>query len=104
MATPITKTDTYEQTRGVADKLGCMDVETPKGICHIHDAPGVLTVEISGDGRVPSVGIMLYDPEPQTVSGKGVGFISQLDAGSARNVAASLLRMADRLDGGATKQ
>jgi ABC-type amino acid transport substrate-binding protein len=86
------KTGTAESTRGEATKLGCIDVVTPQGPVHFHDAPGFMTTVIERPGVATSIGVLSYDPAA------GQGMVVQLDGDSARTMAASLLRLADEID------
>lgn len=85
-------TATAVSSRSEATKLGCLNVLTPQGPVHFHDAPGFMTTVIERPGIQPTVGVMLYDPEP------GHGLVSQFDGEHARQMAASLLRLADEID------
>jgi hypothetical protein len=92
-------TDTSLRTKGQVQPLGCVDLETPRGVVHFHDAPGLLTTCIEREGQPSTVGSWLYDP-PDQPSTFVHGYVTQLEPDNAREVAASLLRMADRADGG----
>lgn len=94
----LERTDTHEATRGDAFPLGCIDIDTPRGTVHCHDAPGIMTTEVCRRGQFERAGLLVYDPEPQTRGGKGMALLAQLDADGARSFAASLLRMATKLD------
>lgn len=78
--------------------LGCLDVQTPKGLIHVHDAPGSMTTMVTHPDGERSVGVLLYDPE--VPPGKVQGIISQMSPGSARVMAASLVSLANEIDGG----
>lgn len=86
------KTTTAESSRGEATRLGCLDVMTPQGPVHFHDAPGFMTTTIERPGVATSIGVLSYDPED------GRGLVCQLDGDGARTMAASLLRLADEID------
>lgn len=87
------RTDTYEQTFGVAAKIGGT-MQTPHGEIDVVDAPGLssLLVVHPTDPSQSRIGLLLYDPEIRT------GMIGQLDADTARTFAASFLRLADQLE------
>lgn len=86
-------TATAESTRGEATKLGRLDVMTPQGPVHFHDAPGFMTTVIERPGIAKTIGVMSYEPGPP-----GHGLVTQLDGDAARQMAASLLRLADEID------
>ena len=94
----LARTDDFESTRSNQRTLGCIDVQTPRGPVHAHDGRGFMSFEIDRDGVFTSIGVMVYDPELAGPEGQGFGLIAQFDAAAARTAAASLLRMADRLD------
>ena len=84
-------TDTHESLRGKAVALGCFDVQTPQGPVHFHDAPGFITTLIERVGVPTSIGLFVYQPGE-------VGRVVQFDADGARSAAASLLRLADKVE------
>lgn len=87
------RTETFEATLGVADKIGGL-INTPRGVVNAIDAPGVMTLLAlrNDDPKMSRVAVLLYDPE------LGAGFVAQLDASTARTTAASLMRLADKLE------
>lgn len=97
-----TPTATHERHTGVSVKLGCMDVQMPRGLIHVHDAPGITSTELLVNGQFTSIGLLIYDDDHKasTMGDRGFGMINQLDAAAARSFAASLMRMATKLDGG----
>lgn len=106
MSPPIipAKMEGYSSTTSSHARVGCMNVQFDRGVCHIHDAPGVSTLMVADrEGKPVSVGLVAYDCEPDS-SGKGFGLLGQLDADGARAFAASLCKLADQLDGGRGKQ
>ena len=94
------KTDTYEETVGEAEQIGCIDIQTVRGPVHCHDAPGIMTFRADIPGEQSGVWLLAYDPEARQHSGKGFGLIHQMKPDEARTVAASLLRLANQIDGG----
>lgn len=90
---PITpeKTADYAKLKGTAYRLGCLDVATDFGPVHAHDAVGVSTLTIVR-GKIPTtIGILAYGEDAR-------GLVHQLTADGARELAASLLRLADAID------
>lgn len=94
MADPIVprKLETAESFGDEATALGCMDIQTPQGVVHSHDGPGFMTMLVERPGLPTAIGFFVYDPAV------GQGLTAQLPPNVARSVAASLLRMADRVD------
>ncbi|QZP06841.1 hypothetical protein [Caenibius sp. WL] len=90
----IEKTKTYQQTRAQLGRIGPIVMETPRGPVEVEDAPGFLTMQVDREGAPHSIAVLVYEPRP----GKGRGLVVQMDANSARAVAASLMMMADRLE------
>lgn len=91
--------DDEEHLELKARALGCLNVATHQGPVHCHDAPGVMTLEVTREDGSESVAILLYRG-PESEDSFGVGLIVQLDPETTRVLAASLLRLANRLDGG----
>lgn len=90
----------HQRTRGEAVPIGDHLVELPQGLCCIMDAPGITTTLVERPGIPPMIGLIVYDPEQDDALDHGFGYIAQLDATIAREIAASLLRLAAQLDGG----
>lgn len=101
MAKPIvpTPTDTHESSRGVAATFGPRDVQTPQGVVQVEDGPGFQTLIVRSDNPAhqPTVGFLVYDPDPAKCDGVGWGLLAQMEPDIARSIAASLLRLADQL-------
>jgi hypothetical protein len=93
------KAEHFETTRSSAPAMGCQEIATERGLVHVHDGPGLLTFQVERPDGNNSVAIMVYDP-PEDGAAKGFGLVAQMDAPSARTIAASLLRLGDWLDGG----
>lgn len=95
---------TFEAWVGSASAIGAQIIETVRGLVLMVDAPGTATLVAQHDDPADSrVLYLLYQP-PGDGEDVGRGFVAQYKANEARTVAASLLRLADLLDGGATKQ
>lgn len=96
---PVQDKPDATRTRNSFPPCGCMDIETDSGSVHVHDAGGLLVIDINRpDKRLSAAGIVLYERGENGRS--GVGFCNQMGPDAARNVAASLLRRANELDGG----
>lgn len=83
--------------------VGCQDVNLPRGPVHFCEAPGFLTSTVHADGDdqpATAVAVLVYDPVPLPGRDRGRGLLAQMDAAAAREVAASLMRLADQLDPG----
>lgn len=91
---PLEKTETYQRTNCSFAPVGPGTMMTPRGEVYIEDVPGFLSMEIMRDGKVQSVGILVYEPKP----GKGEGMLVQFSADNARAVAASLMMIADKIE------
>lgn len=91
-ARKIGRTETFESTRGVANRIAGM-LQTPQGDIDAVDAPGISTLLITNE-RDPSmsrIGVLVYDPEYR------MGMVAQVDADVARTIGASFYRLAERL-------
>lgn len=85
--------------------LGPMVVTTDVGPCLARDAPGIMTFVVNRDchcGRCepgpPSIAVMVYDPIPMRGKRTGFGVVVQMAPDDIREIAASLLAMADEID------
>ena len=76
--------------------LGCLEITTVRGKIHVCEVPGYITTTVSVAGD-ETIGVILYSP-PENGESHGVGSIVQLRPDFARNMAASLLRMANKID------
>jgi hypothetical protein len=105
MGQPVqpTKLDSHESHETSFAPFGCMDVQMDRGLIHFHDAAGMTTGLALRPEAPRVVTILLYEP-PEAGERRGFGFLHQLDAEGARNMAASLTRLADEIDGGRGKQ
>jgi hypothetical protein len=94
--TKINKLDGYMTTNCALEAIGPMAIQTPRGLVDCDEVPGLSSLIITkGVGNDPvSVALLTYCPV------KGQGQIVQIDADSARNFGASLIRLAAMLDGG----
>lgn len=92
------RTPEFEETRGVAFRLGEHLIETPHGVVRMTDAPGYSTLLLdAGKPEDSAIGFLLYRPAAEK-GDVGVGLISQMNATQARTIAASLLRLAAKID------
>jgi hypothetical protein len=93
------QTDSYEQTTGECAPLGGVTIQTRQGVVFVQDAPGIsCALATRPDPQWNRVVLLAYDPELQFAPGVGIGMATQLTADEARGVAASLLRLANKLD------
>lgn len=99
---PITplRTDDFEESRGDAIALGDLLIVTPQVKVLCRDAPGFSTLLVDHpDLEERRVAFLLYVPPADTGNPEiGAGLIAQMDATVARTIAASLLRLANRID------
>lgn len=72
-------------------------IHTSRGLVDTVEVSGFSTMTISKHGKHISIAILLYQP-PEKGEKEGVGMLNQLDAPSAREMAASLLRLADDVE------
>ena len=77
-------------------RIGCLDLTTARGPVHVCEVPGFMTTEITRTSEPPSIGIIAYDVQPGREPGHG--YIAQLSPEAAREIAGSLMRMANALD------
>lgn len=78
--------------------LGGVEYQTPRGPVYAVDVPGYLNLEVvREDGS--SIAIMLYHP-PCEGQELGAAFITQMSAENARLIGASLIELANKVDGG----
>lgn len=102
VVTPM-RTPEFQELRGAATALGNPIIATPQGKVRAYDAPGFTTM--LGEREVMSksmILLMVYNPNMREAdeAAIGTGMVVQLPPDSARSIAASLLRLADRIDGG----
>lgn len=91
----------HETSRGEAEPLEGRRMETRHGMIRLADAPGLTSISVDHKDPTRSrVGLILYRPAAPGEE-LGFGMIGQLDANQARSFAASFLRLANKLDGGA---
>jgi hypothetical protein len=94
------RTEEFEQSRGEAVALGNQTIVTPRGDVLTTDAPGYMTMLVDHrEAERRRIAFMLYNPGPSSRT-PGTGMIAQMTAAEARTIAASLLRLADRLGQG----
>lgn len=91
----------HETSRGEAVSLEGRRVETRHGMIRLADAPGLTSMSVDHKDPAQSrVGLILYRPAAPGEE-MGFGMVGQVDANQARSFAASFLRLANKLDGGA---
>jgi hypothetical protein len=95
------KTADFETSRGETSiQFEGRTVEVARGPVRLSDAPGLTSVTIDhADPAKSRVGVIVYRPA-RAGEELGAGMIGQMEASVARNFGASLLRLADKLDGG----
>jgi hypothetical protein len=89
-----------ETTAKPVPRIGCHDVITPHGVVHYCEADGMMTSAVQGHGdhKPPtSVGMMLA-LDPNEVKPVGQGLLFQMDPGTARATAASLIKLAYQVE------
>lgn len=79
----------------VIEPIGCHDVITGNGTVHFCEGQGVITSSITKAGKAETVAVMAYIDGNETMRGKGV--MVQLDPDAAREITASILRLADEI-------
>lgn len=96
MSDPIKleKTEHYQRTNCRIPPIGPCVIVTPRGSIQVEEVPGFLTIEVSRSKSPNSVVVMLYDP------GSKAGLIVQMTADNALNAGASMIALANRIDGG----
>jgi hypothetical protein len=98
--TTPSKMPTYTQTVDNYPPFGGIEIETVRGPVRVVDAPGLTSLAFDRD-EASSIGLMIYEPSHER-GGVGVGMIVQMGPATARNFAASLVHLANRIDGGRT--
>jgi hypothetical protein len=78
--------------------LGGVHIETPRGPVLVADAPGFTTIRVNHEDE-PSIAVLVYDP-PRAGEEQGAGYIVQMSPDNARNAGASLIHLANLVDGG----
>lgn len=75
---------------------------TGRGPVLAMDWPGICSIGMMREGSETStVAVMIYDPRPVLGhEGPGTAALSQMTAEQARNFGASLIELADQIDGG----
>jgi len=93
---------TYERSQGEAIPFGACTVVMPRGDIEAVDAPGYTTLLVThSDPAFNRIAFLLYAPGQDTRT-PGKGMIAQMTADQARNIAASLVRLAEQLEPGRT--
>lgn len=99
---PLVPTDAHESCSSNLPKIGDLSLETSRGPIFAVEVQGTTTILIEHKGAPHSIAILLYQPEDD--GREGAGMFTQVEPASARTIASSLLRLADALDGGVTRQ
>lgn len=79
--------------------IGPVDIVTPSGPVRAHDAPGLIALTVTTDAQTV-IAVLAYDPTPDIAH----GLLAQMDPATARNFGATLLALADALEGGRVVQ
>lgn len=98
----LEKTDTFQSIGDSIEPFGDCQIVTVRGLISAAEVPGYTTILVERDGGPASVMVMLYHP-PCDGADLGTGLITQLSASSARQVGASLIDLANRIDGGSAQ-
>lgn len=85
-------TDDATTSSGKAVPIGCMDVATTHGVIHFHDGPGFMTTRLERVNVKPVIALFVYETDEMT------GLCTQLTPEHAREIAVSLLRLANEID------
>lgn len=92
-------TASHEEARSVIPPVGCVTFQHPvHGQIAMYEVQGLSVQSLDIAGSPASVVVSLYQPSED--GGVGTGSFNQMSAEAARKVAASLIRMADRLEQG----
>ena len=91
----------YSSHRETAEPIGQVLLETSYGPVMAVEAPGITTMMIEGGGKPSTIAVLVY--MPQHSADPGMGLIVQVGPEAARNLAASLLHLANAIDGGAAQ-
>lgn len=88
------------KTGATVRSIGCQDIELARGDVHFCEAPGVITSIITHGEQEQAEGIiaLLIYREARPGEDHGHGYLCQLDAAYAREIGASLIRLADQID------
>lgn len=74
--------------------IGPLTIATARGVIEAAEVPGCSTIEMRDPNGAPlTIMLFLYDPET------GSGMFNQMSAEMARHMGASLIHLANRLDG-----
>lgn len=95
-AIPLTQTETFERSHGSVEAIGDQVIATSHGDILAVESSGVLTLEVGVEGQPTTIGILVYRDGEAGMQGDGR--IVRLMPDMARTIAASLLRMAERID------
>lgn len=87
----------FAQLNSSLPPLGPCAIVTARGTVQVEEVPGLTTLIINRAAGASSVALLVYRPAEDS-SQIGAGVLTQLDANSARNIAASLLKLANDID------
>ena len=88
------------KTGATVRSIGCQDVELACGDVHFCEAPGLITSIITHSEQEKAEGVvalLIYRPAGPGED-HGHGYLCQLDAPYAREIGASLIKLADQID------
>lgn len=87
-------------TGGTVRPVGCQDVELARGDVHFCEAPGLITSILTAGNQSKAEGTiaLLIYREARPGEDHGHGYLTQLDADGARDIGASLIRLAEEID------
>lgn len=92
------KTNTYQSVREQLEPLGDMVVQTPHGAVMCREVAGFTTLFFMREGQPATMMLMVFDP-PVVPGGTGQAMGIQISASTARSLGASLIELANNIDG-----
>lgn len=93
----VKKGEHFVETGGEFEPIGCLDLPLSEGTFHIHDGDLAMVTELEHAGNV-SVGVIVCATDAPARSVRGL--LNQLSPNEARSFAASLIGIANEIDGG----
>ena len=88
----------YDRTSASLSPIGPLRLETDAGPLDLDEVPGITTNLVALPDGQTGIVVVVYDIRANTGGDAGRGLMVQVTPESARNVAASLLRMAGDAD------
>ncbi len=87
------------RTFAEAHAIGCQDVTLARGDVHFCEAPGIITsvIHLDNEETKQVIAVMVYRDADQGRS-TGHGYICQLNPKFAREIGASLIKLADEIE------